>query len=209
VPDSAVLSAKVAIDETRDRGYDLFGNNCMNHAHDILIRYNTKGMPSLLINWNPRDWYNAFGSDWSEYQLPAETWANPTTGKYADIKGVSTAEGAILHQWQYTGADNQFWWRIDAGNGHFKLVNRLSWRCLDIAGPSKNDRVTVHQWNCYDTDSQLWRWEPTGGTYNGYPVYRIVNKFSGKCLDIEGSSADNGARIYQFTCHNGPNQHWW
>jgi hypothetical protein len=41
-----------------------------------------------------------------------------------------------------------------------------------------------------------------------YPneFYRIVAKHSSKCLDIEGASSEAGARLTQWTCHDGQNQ---
>lgn len=40
------------------------------------------------------------------------------------------------------------------------------------------------------------------------PVYRLVNKRSGKCIDIDGPSTANGASIHQWTCHTGASQQW-
>ncbi|TFH52534.1 MAG: hypothetical protein E4G89_01470 [Methanothrix sp.] len=43
-----------------------------------------------------------------------------------------------------------------------------------------------------------------GGKIQGY--YRIKAKHSGKCLDVTGSSQENGAEIIQWPCHSGNNQ---
>jgi Ricin-type beta-trefoil lectin domain-like len=37
--------------------------------------------------------------------------------------------------------------------------------------------------------------------------FRIVNIGSGKCLDVEGASRDDGANIQQWSC-GGANQAW-
>ena len=38
--------------------------------------------------------------------------------------------------------------------------------------------------------------------------YKIVNKTTGKVLDVEASNTANFARIFQWTLHGGPNQQW-
>jgi glucosylceramidase len=40
------------------------------------------------------------------------------------------------------------------------------------------------------------------------PAYRIVNKASGRCLDIAGPSTADGANIHQWACHTGSSQQW-
>jgi len=39
-------------------------------------------------------------------------------------------------------------------------------------------------------------------------VYQISARHSGKCLDVGGWSAANGALIIQWDCHGGENQQW-
>jgi hypothetical protein len=36
----------------------------------------------------------------------------------------------------------------------------------------------------------------------------IINKLSGKALEVMNSSTDQGARIQQVTCNGAPNQRW-
>ncbi|WP_375760875.1 RICIN domain-containing protein [Corallococcus exercitus] len=44
----------------------------------------------------------------------------------------------------------------------------------------------------------------TGGT----GAYRLVNKASGRCVDINGPSTADGAIIHQWACHTGASQQW-
>ena len=37
---------------------------------------------------------------------------------------------------------------------------------------------------------------------------RIVARHSGKAMDVEFASADDGARVIQYTPHGGANQQW-
>ena len=44
--------------------------------------------------------------------------------------------------------------------------------------------------------------DPAGGTFE------LVARHSGKCLDVNGASLDDFARVIQWDCHDGANQQW-
>ena len=48
----------------------------------------------------------------------------------------------------------------------------------------------------------------SGGGNNNSDAYTIVNRNSGKCLDVQGNNTNNGAVIQQFSCNGGQNQQW-
>ncbi|MFI9566291.1 family 43 glycosylhydrolase [Streptomyces rishiriensis] len=49
---------------------------------------------------------------------------------------------------------------------------------------------------------------PSGETATTPTSYTLVNRNSGKCLDVSGGSAADGANILQWTCNGGANQKW-
>jgi putative hemolysin len=49
---------------------------------------------------------------------------------------------------------------------------------------------------------------PSGETATTPTAYTIVNRNSGKCLDVNGGSTADGANILQWTCNGGTNQKW-
>jgi GH43 family beta-xylosidase len=49
---------------------------------------------------------------------------------------------------------------------------------------------------------------PAGETAATPATYTVVNRNSGKCLEVAGSSAADGANIVQNTCTGGANQRW-
>jgi hypothetical protein len=51
--------------------------------------------------------------------------------------------------------------------------------------------------------TEAWTLEPAGDGY-----VRIVARHSGKAMDVEFASADDGARVIQYTPHSGANQQW-
>jgi surface antigen len=138
----------------------------------------------------------------------AETWGNPATGQYLDVYHAQTADGTRLQIWPYNGTNAQWWLRVPAADGYVKLTNRGNGKCVDVKDRSLASGAPVHEWTCYPTDSQLWRFEPKGRTFQGWPVYQIRNKRSGRCLDVYGNGTAAGTPIIQWDCHGGPNQEW-
>jgi GH43 family beta-xylosidase len=49
---------------------------------------------------------------------------------------------------------------------------------------------------------------PAGETAATPTAYRLVNRNSGKCLEVAGGSSADGANIQQWTCNGGNNQRW-
>ncbi|MFK4102134.1 family 43 glycosylhydrolase [Streptomyces sp. NPDC019531] len=49
---------------------------------------------------------------------------------------------------------------------------------------------------------------PSGETAATPTSYTLVNRNSGKCLDVNGGSTADGANIFQWTCNGGSNQKW-
>lgn len=52
------------------------------------------------------------------------------------------------------------------------------------------------------TEFEVWN---TGGSG---PAYQLIHRTSGKCLDLAGGSAADGAKIQLWTCTGGSNQQW-
>ena len=83
--------------------------------------------------------------------------------------------------------------------------------CLALNGSDGyyNDHTRVIQWQCTGNDDQQWetRWAGTvyvPGTLNQRQVYQIVNKKSGKCMEVRDGmhvvDGGNGYLIDQITC---------
>jgi hypothetical protein len=142
-------------------------------------------------------WESALGDTPTEpgtYRLVAQH-----SGKYADIDGISTSAGALLHQWSPTGRTNQQFQFLDAGEGHFKIKARHSGLVLQVASNSNGADITQQA----DTNapSQHWRLTDHGGG-----VVSIINRQSGLAMDVYERSTADGARISQYTYNGGTNQ---
>jgi GH43 family beta-xylosidase len=49
---------------------------------------------------------------------------------------------------------------------------------------------------------------PSGETAATPTSYTLVNRNSGKCLDVNGGNTADGTNIFQWTCNGGTNQKW-
>lgn len=126
------------------------------------------------------------------------------SGKLMDVNGVSTADGAQIHQWAATGGANQRWQAVDAGGGAVYLRAVHSGKCAEVIGGSTSAGAFLQQATCNNSNQQKFTATPTGTT----GVYTVRSVPSGLCVDVNGAATTDGARLLQWTCHGGPNQQW-
>ena len=123
------------------------------------------------------------------------------SGKCACIELDSTAAGAKVHSFDYTGNNNgQQFDLLDAGNGYYKIRNVKSNLVLEIenAGTANNDRVQ----QAADTGSlnQQWRLQPWGDYY--------ARASTGKYICVENSGSSNGNPVIQYSWESNPWFKW-
>lgn len=123
------------------------------------------------------------------------------SGKCACIQSDSTATGAQLQAWDYTGGNTaQQFDLIDAGNGYFKIRNVKSNLILEVASAGTADNDKVQQNTDTGATSQQWRLQPWGDQF--------VRADSGKYICVQGSGSTNGSLIIQYTWENNPWFKW-
>lgn len=125
------------------------------------------------------------------------------SGKGLDVTNVSTANGAAIQQWNYSGGANQKFIINDVGSGYYNIVNVNSGRCLDVTGGSTSNGAIIQQWGYSGGANQQWSIVSTGDGY-----YKIINRNSGKGIDVKDASTSNGAVIQQYNFVNAANQLW-
>ncbi|NUT34846.1 MAG: glucan endo-1,3-beta-D-glucosidase [Hamadaea sp.] len=74
-----------------------------------------------------------------------------------DVSGVSTADNAPVHLWNYVGGGNQQWLPVAEGGGYYHFVARHSGKCLDVPGASTADSLQLVQYTCNGTGAQSFR----------------------------------------------------
>ncbi|MEU6012158.1 RICIN domain-containing protein [Streptomyces sp. NPDC047453] len=116
--------------------------------------------------------------------------------KCITVHGWDTSSNAKIDQWTCQGQRNQRW-NFMANNYRYWIKSDLSSKCLDAVDIAKGRKVI--QWPCKNSLNQSWN-----------PVPRGKNRFQivvgTRCLDVEGGSKSNGARLIVWNCKNVPNQ---
>jgi hypothetical protein len=139
----------------------------------------------------------------------AETWININSQLAMEVYHSLTANGAAVDQWPYNGTNAQWWVRAQNSSGYDLVINVNSGKCMGVGGGSTAWQAPVVQWDCNGSPDQKWAWHGTGSTYNGWPVYNIVNYNSGLCLDVPHSSTTQGQALWQYGCNGTGAQAWY
>ena len=127
---------------------------------------------------------------------------------YLSIENGSSAKGAnaVLFRLCFGCSipDHAYWKSVDMGDWYLRRVNGHSVLELEVAGPTTYEREShLQQYPWADWDSQKWKFEYLG---NGH--YRLISKFSNKCLNVWAEKTDNYAAIKQATCSPVDAQLW-
>ena len=126
---------------------------------------------------------------------------NASTEKYIDIKGPSTSEGAIIHQWQYhTG--NQAKWNIEHVSNSGGYVRLKSVYSNLYIGVDSSDTSTIKQYSTQN-DYTLWKIDRTT---SGNLVFRCkATESSGIVLSVPLTADSNGTNLTQITYTDNTN----
>ena len=157
-----------------------------------------------------------------DYQYRPEAWEtnNSTTDPRPETQCKSVTVSDTW--WSYYGYRGFNVSKIDGGNlsiddaknhfriylpkvlgdgGDFTIISKSSGKPLAIANNSQNDNAGLVQNG--NSTSDVWTFEYAG---NGY--YYIINKNSGKALDMPGGTGAEGTQPVQWTRNNDRNQQW-
>ncbi|MCG5440382.1 RICIN domain-containing protein, partial [Micromonospora foliorum] len=82
-----------------------------------------------------------------------------------------------------------------------RVLRAASGLCLGLDGDGEKAEAELAV--CTGGPEQQWVVNPAGAG-----VLSLTNAAYGQCLDVEGGSGDDGARLQQFPCHGEANQQW-
>ena len=128
---------------------------------------------------------------------------NRNSGLYLDVAGPSTADGANLIQWNYTGAGNQQFEFTHLGGGIYRLTPKHSGKSLEVSNGSTANGGNVQQWSYAGFAHQQFIVQATGDGF-----YRILSRHSGKLVEVAGFSTAAGANVQQWDNVNQASGHW-
>jgi len=112
------------------------------------------------------------------------------SGKYFDVSGVSTANGANIHQWSFIGATNQQWAIESEGSLGYILRSKNSDKVAEAAAFGTANGTNVQQWAYTGTNSQIWTFEKSDDDY-----FKIRNVHNNLYLNVANTSSSNGVNI--------------
>ncbi|MBR7839559.1 RICIN domain-containing protein [Actinospica durhamensis] len=131
------------------------------------------------------------------------TITNVNSGLNLDTQNAGTAAGTLVDQATVTGANDQQWEFVSAGNGEYKIVNVASGLDLGISNASTTAGAGALIWTDSGTADHLWQIMP-----NGNGSYLIANANSGLLLGVTNASTASGALALQWS-DNGTADHLW
>ncbi|MEM7181654.1 MAG: RICIN domain-containing protein [Spirochaetota bacterium] len=125
----------------------------------------------------------------------------------AIYNGGAHQNGQNIYQWTILrGAPvgGQLFSTVAKKDGYFLLKSYLSGKCLEVQPDGMfNNGATIQQSDCNGGKNQLFKAEGFGR------FLRFKIKHSGKCLEVENFSTENGGDIHQWTCNDQLNQKWY
>ncbi|PPK96036.1 pectate lyase [Kineococcus xinjiangensis] len=121
------------------------------------------------------------------------------SGKVADVRGASTADGAPVVQWSRNDGAHQQWRFVPVGNGYYAIRARHSGKVLEV--PNALDGAQLVQRTASTSTRQHFRLvDSADGSV------RLVNRHSGKVVDVWERSTADGAALAQYRDLDGTNQ---
>ncbi|MBV4357288.1 pectinesterase family protein [Pinibacter aurantiacus] len=183
----------------------LTASQASNYSSYLNVLKTTYSSSPVTDNWDPLAVINDPSSSPGAGIVSGATYkiTCKLSGKALDVVEMSTANGALIQQWNYAGGANQKFIVNDVGGGYYSIINVNSNKGLDVKDASTANYGVIQQWNYSGGSNQQWSIVSTGDGY-----YKILNRNSGKCIDVKDQSTSNGAAIQQYNFANGDNQLW-
>ena len=129
--------------------------------------------------------------------------ANSNSNKCLDISDYgNSSDGTRIQQWSCAGQPNQVFDLISVGQNEYAVYNRQTRKVFDIPDNQvSQDGAELQQFRWSGRANQRFRLVQSGGG-----GFQLVNVASGKCLDVDSQSNDDGARIHQWNCRGQRSQ---
>jgi hypothetical protein len=123
---------------------------------------------------------------------------NVASGKVLGVQGQSTADGAQILQWDDNGTLDHEWAVAPSPAGGYTITNRVTGKLLEIPGGSTTAGTVADQWSSTSCACQRWNLTQTALPPLGTGQYVLVNKNSGKYIDIPAASTTAGTAAQQY-----------
>jgi hypothetical protein len=128
-----------------------------------------------------------------------------------ETHGHSTASSAQVEQGTCDDTDTnaQRWDFHGVGAGYYRISSRAGAKyCLNVKGASMKSNAKVIQYLCGDPHLND-QWLPVKGTTrDGLDYYKLVNRHSHLCLNVQSASDSAGADLIQYKCDSNSHNDW-
>jgi hypothetical protein len=125
------------------------------------------------------------------------TVTNSNSGKCVDARAASTANGTAIQQYSCNGTAAQQWQFTATSGGYFQVGSAASTaQTWDVTNVSVADGALIQLWAYGGGNNQ--QWLPVAESGGGY---HLVNRNSGKCLDVPSASTADSTQLQQYTCN--------
>ncbi|MEU2134456.1 ricin-type beta-trefoil lectin domain protein [Streptomyces sp. NPDC018352] len=152
----------------------------------------TNGQAGLGVTGYQTDQFDSFALTPGTTASHVGPVTSGLTGKCADAKDDSGANGTPVHLRDCNGGSAQVWtW----SNGTLTQNDK----CMDVTGQGTANGTQVILWDCTGDANQQWAPQPDG-TLKGIQ--------SGRCLDAPASTTADGTQLVIWDCNGGANQQW-
>ncbi|KUN62043.1 ricin-type beta-trefoil lectin domain protein [Streptomyces canus] len=172
----------------------------MSNANSHLMLAIAGGSTTNGINATQQNADNATDQQWKFVQQTSGYFKifNVASGKVLGVQNQSTANGAKVLQWDDNGTLDHEWAIAPNQAGGFTATNRISGKYLEIPSASTTVGTAAGQWSNTGCACQRWNLTQTALPTLSTGQYRLVNKNSGKFLEIPGASTATGKQAGQW-----------
>lgn len=130
-------------------------------------------------------------------------YARVDTNKCIDNRNGSSLNGNSIQIWECNNNQNQGWQDNGTPDGYYAFRNAGVGKCIDAY---RGTQQYVVLWTCDGSSDQTFK--VNRDRYDLEKYQFESTRWPGNCLDVRYNSTANGALIWLYPCHNGPNQ-WW
>lgn len=119
------------------------------------------------------------------------------TGKVMDLAGNVGANGTNIDVYADNGTSAQQFYLKSIGGGYYSIISQSSRNAVDVDSDKTAAGTKIHTWKyAAGKGQQIVRFDGTGASVDGNPVFRIVSKkgakfgVSGKDVQVSGTAAE-------------------
>ncbi|BCJ52966.1 hypothetical protein Asp14428_44410 [Actinoplanes sp. NBRC 14428] len=125
------------------------------------------------------------------------TLTNRNSGKCVDARAAGTTSGTPIQQYACNTSNAQQYQFATVTGSYVRVNNRgNSAQALDVTNVSAADNAPIQTWAYSGGTNQQWQPVAEGDGY-----YHLVNRNSGKCLDVPAASTADSVQLVQYACN--------